>query len=199
MPEHGSYLELERCPHCSVDKPHLQSTRGYETADHTGNVCRHWVMYACGRCGGVVTAWSYKGDRLIQEMYPEPMSVEEAIPERARAYLEQAIASINAPAGAAMLAASSVDAMLKAKGLEEGSLFSRIKQAVEDNLLTEGMSQWAHEVRLEANDQRHADNGASLPTSEDARKLIEFVQALGTFLFVLPAKVQRGIAHAKSG
>jgi hypothetical protein len=69
---------------------------------------------------------------------------------------------------------------------------------MKENLITESMSHWAHEVRLEANDQRHADNQSPLPTTEDARKLIDFVQALGTFLYVLPARVERGIANAKA-
>lgn len=198
MPDHGKLLELERCPHCSVDRPHLSHATAIQTADHAGTNHRHWVMYTCNRCGGVVTAWSYKGQGYIQEMYPQPLAVEETIPDRAREYLEQAISSISAPAGAVMLAASSVDAMLKDKGLTDGSLYSRINQAVQDNLITEAMSHWAHEVRLEANDQRHADNGSSLPTAEDARKLIDFVQALGTFLYVLPARVERGIASAQS-
>ena len=144
-----------------------------------------------------MTTWAHRGRSIIEEIYPAPLTVESAIPDRARAYLEQAISSINAPAGAAMLAASAVDAMLKSRGLVDGNLYSRIKMAVESHLITEEMSHWAHEVRLEANDQRHADNDAELPTSQDAKKLIEFVQALGTILFVLPARVQRGIESAQ--
>lgn len=60
------------------------------------------------------------------------------------------------------------------------------------------MAQWAHEVRLEANDQRHADNESTLPTTDDASKRIDFVQALGTFRYVLHAKVERGIANAQN-
>lgn len=198
MPQQGNILELECCPHCSVDQPHLARVTAFETSDHASKMFRFWSMYKCNRCGGVVTAWSYKDDPYIQEMYPKPIAVEEAIPERAKEYLEQAISSISAPAGAVMLAASSVDAMLKNKGLTDGNLYGRINQAVQDSLITEGMAQWAHEVRLEANDQRHADNGSTLPTPDDARKLIDFVQALGTFLYVLPAKVERGIANAQS-
>lgn len=198
MANQGKLLELDRCPHCSVDRPHLHHKTAFETSDHTGTFNRVWVMYACTRCGGVVTAWSHKGGTYIEEMYPKPLEVEEAIPARAKEYLEQAINSISAPAGAVMLAASSVDAMLKDKGLTEGSLYTRINQAVENHLITEEMSRWAHEVRLEANDQRHSDNNSALPTSEDANKLIDFVQALGTFLFVLPARVERGISNAQS-
>jgi len=96
-----------------------------------------------------------------------------------------------------MLAASSVDAMLKAKGHKEGSLYSRINQAAKDHLITEDMAKWAHEVRLEANEPRHADEAMPLPSEEDARKCIDFVLALGQFLFVLPARVQRGLAEAE--
>lgn len=198
MVNQGKLLEIDRCPHCSVDRPHLQHKTTIETSDHTGTFRRVWVVYACTRCGGVVTAWSHKGNTLIKKMYPEPLKVEEAIPDRAKEYLEQAINSISSPAGAVMLAASSVDAMLKEKELTEGSLYFRINKAVEMHLITEEMSRWAHEVRLEANDQRHSDNNSALPTSEDASKLVDFVQALGTFLFVLPARVERGITNAQS-
>jgi len=198
MADQGKLLELERCPHCSVGRPHLHHKAVFETADHTGQFQRMWVMYACTRCGGVITAWSKIGGSYIEGMYPKSLEVEEAIPNRAREYLEQAISSISAPAGAVMLAASSVDAMLKEKGLNNGSLYSRINLAVENHLITEEMSRWAHEVRLDANDQRHSDNSSALPTSDDAKKVIDFVQALGTFLFVLPARVERGITNAQS-
>jgi len=92
-----------------------------------------------------------------------------------------------------MLAASSVDAMLKAKGYTDGSLYSRIDQAAKDNLITKDMAAWAHEIRLEANGQRHADAGAALPTGNDAVRVIEFAEALGQFLFVLPARINRGL------
>jgi hypothetical protein len=56
------------------------------------------------------------------------------VPDPARNYLLQAIKSLGAPDGAVMLAASSVDAMLKAKKLANGSLFMRINEA-RDSLL----------------------------------------------------------------
>ena len=198
MANQGKLLELKRCPHCSVDCPHLRYMDECMTKDHTEIFQRIWVMYACTRCGGVITACSEEGSPYIVEMHPKSLEVEEAIPDRAREYLEQAISSISAPAGAIMLAASSVDAMLKEKGLNSGKLYSRINLAVEEHLITKEMSEWAHEVRLDANNQRHSDNSSTLPTSDDAKKAIDFVQALGTFLFVLPARVKRGLANAKS-
>ena len=93
-----------------------------------------------------------------------------------------------------MLAASAVDAMLKEKGLKNGSLYNRIDEAQKSHLITSEMAAWAHEVRLDANDQRHADEDAPLPTSAEAEKTIEFTKALAQFLFVLPASVTRGRA-----
>lgn len=135
-------------------------------------------------------------DAEVIEYYPSSTQVDDAIPERARSYLAQALDSISAPSGAVMLAASSVDAMLKAKDLKKGSLYSRIDQAVEANLITPDMAQWAHDVRLDANDERHADETMPLPGAEDARRAVDFAMALGQFMFVLPARVKRGIAAA---
>jgi hypothetical protein len=94
-----------------------------------------------------------------------------------------------------MLTASSVDAMLKEKGYKTGSLYARIEHAVKDHLITQEMAEWAHEVRLDANDERHADASSSLPGEPDALRAIEFAQALAEFLFVLPARIARGRAH----
>ena len=90
-----------------------------------------------------------------------------------------------------MACASSVDAMLKNKGYKDGNLNSRIKQAEEAHLITEQMADWAHEVRLDANDERHADDEAPLPVLADAEKSLAFTRALAEYLFVLPSRVQR--------
>ena len=96
------------------------------------------------------------------------------------------------------MAASAVDAMLKAKGYTEGNLYPRINKAAVDHVITEEMAQWAHEVRLEANDPRHADVNNPLPSQADAVRSIDFVQALGQLLFVLPERVKRGRAKTSS-
>lgn len=142
-----------------------------------------------------VAAFLKNGDNQLQnisEIWPAPQAVHDSVPDRAKSYLEQAIASIAAPSGAVMLTASAVDSMLKAKGLREGSLYSRIEKASAEHLITQEMAAWAHEVRLDANDQRHDDEDGALPDEADARKSIEFATALAQFLFVLPARVARG-------
>lgn len=196
MPTLSQNLVLPRCPHCNVDSPNLFTVHRHETRDHSGANQRRWIFYSCGRCGGVVIASAANFDQEVREVYPQSPQVDQDLPEKAKAYLEQAFMSINAPAGAVMLAASAVDAMLKDKKYVEGSLYTRIEKAAADHLITEDMAKWAHDVRLDANDQRHADQAGSLPTQTDAKRAIDFAAALGTFLFVLPARVRRGLTEA---
>lgn len=197
MPILGGQLDLERCPHCSVDRPSLALVFEISTADYKGGNQRAWRVYKCTRCGGLVTAFASTFNSEAIKFYPETLGIEEAVPERAKEYLRQAVNSLHSPAGAVMLAASAVDAMLKAKGYKEGTLYSRIDRAAKDHIITQEMAQWAHEVRLDANEQRHSDEAVPLPIAEDARRSLDFAMALGQFMFVLPARVQRGLEETR--
>lgn len=189
-------LALTRCPHCNVDTPTLAFTTEFQTTDYTNSRKRFWRFYRCARCGGVVTAAAPGHALEVTELYPSGAEIDAAVPGRAREYLDQALNSLSSPAGAVMLAASAVDAMLKAKNLVDGSLYSRIDRAAADHLITRDMALWAHEVRLDANDQRHADDTSPLPTTDGAKRTVDFALALAQFMFVLPARIQRGIADA---
>jgi len=190
--QHGKMIEIDRCPHCRRSHPTMEQHFFQGSADHRGNNPREWGAYRCAGCGGFVTAATGPNSNAIADFYPAIDRIDEAIPERAREYLTQAVDSIHSPAGAVMLAASAIDSMLKAKNYRDGVLNSRIKEAARDHIITPEMAEWAHDVRLDANDQRHADDAVPLPTEDDARRVIEFAAALGEFLFVLPARVQRG-------
>ncbi|WP_162307534.1 DUF4145 domain-containing protein [Bradyrhizobium amphicarpaeae] len=119
------------------------------------------------------------------------------IPEPARTYLQQAYETLHAPDAAAVMAGSAVDAMLKVRGLTNGSLYSRIDEALSQNLLTKGMAEWAHEVRLGSNRPRHADRENPHVSPDEAKQSVEFAEALGNFLFVLTARIDRGLKEAK--
>lgn len=193
MPILGNQLALEKCPHCNVDKPSLIQKWNVVTRTYSGKNQRNWAVYVCSRCGGLVTAGSNQPNLEMSEIYPETNSVSDAIPSKAKRYLKQAFNSLHVPSGAVMLAASAVDAMLKEKGYTTGKLYSRINKAAKDHLITKGMAKWAHQVRLDANDQRHADEDSDLPIEQDAIRAVEFAKALAEFLFVLPSRVTRGL------
>ena len=194
----ATQLDLNRCPHCNVDRPTLQFASEIQTLDYSLAVRRHWRFYRCNRCGGVVTAAAREPDQEVIEIYPNGRDVNEVIPQRAREYLNQALNSLSSPEGAVMLAASAVDAMLKAKNFKKGSLYERIDIAASEHLITSDMAKWAHEVRLDANDQRHADEDTVMSDTNDAKRCVDFAIALAEFMFVLPAKVQTGIENASN-
>lgn len=198
MPNLDDHLKISRCPHCSIDNPNLSKITEFSTSADNATNPRKWKVYKCARCGGVVTAFAKAHTNEISQIYPNVQSVDENLPHKVKAFLQQAIDSTFAPSGSVMLCASSVDAMLKERGYLDGSLYSRINKAEKDILLTSEMATWAHEVRLDANDNRHSDAEAELPTVEDAKNAIEFTQTLAEFLFILPSKVKRGIEATKN-
>jgi hypothetical protein len=118
------------------------------------------------------------------------------IPETARRFLQEAMESPNAPNAAAVMAGGAVDAMLKHLGLTEGSVYSRINQAVSDHILTPTMGKWAHKVRLGANRPRHADTEDPFVSVPEAQQSVDFAEALGHYLFVLPSRIEQGIEAA---
>jgi len=196
MPHLQSQLVLERCPHCRVANPNISIVHKFQTRAFDQSNLRNWGIYNCNRCGGVTTAAGQSDGGWVSEMFPDQIEIDNSLPAKAKAFLHQAVDSLHAPSGAIMLAASSIDAMLKEKGYTAGKLYSRINKAAEDHLITSGMAEWAHEVRLDANDERHADEDAKLPDGKDAKKTVDFALALAEFLFILPSKVQRGIKEA---
>ncbi|MBI3440911.1 MAG: DUF4145 domain-containing protein [Proteobacteria bacterium] len=195
---HGNQLSLDRCPHCKVARPVLNNVTMagstiFSSKSHSNSQNVFTSAYVCTTCGRVTMAMGLQSSQHpITNIWPKPSIVDGAIPDKARQFLEQAINSIHAPSGAVMLCASAVDEMLKDKGHPTGTLNTRIDAAAKNHLITPEMAVWAHEVRLDANDQRHADKDAPLPNAAAAQKAIEFVQALAEFLYVLPARVAQG-------
>ena len=197
MPRLLTQFDLPKCPWCNVDRPGLHLVFAHTSNQFDGSNKRFWKVYYCVRCGGLVTAASQEEDGWAYEILPKPVQVDDAIPEPGNTYIEQALGSLHALSGAVMLAASAIDAMLKKKSYKEGSLKARIDKAAADHLITSNMALWAHNVRLDANEQRHADEEAPLPTAEDAQHSINFALALGEFLFVLPSRVKKGLKESE--
>jgi hypothetical protein len=194
----GQNLALSRCPFCGIARP-LLVTRSASliTTREDGDERRYWRAYVCTTCGGVVTAASESEGGPVTEYYPSRGDISASIPERPREFLRQARESLAQPVGAVMLCASAVDAMLKDKGFKDGTLYHRINRAASDHLITQDIAKWAHQVRLDANDQRHADEGAALPSQKDAARSLGFALALADVLYVIPARVTRGIEESK--
>ena len=210
----GHLVGVERCPQCGIAHPNLEYRHHFAGTRHLGaSLIDLWITYRCNSCGDAVSVktvadpsvgWSKEhfdgfvnsGRGLILVIQPAQTEVDSDLPQRSKTYLEQAIQSLHAPDGAAMLAGSAVDAMLKERGLTKGSVYDRIKEAVNQRILTNEMADWAHEVRLGANSPRHSDLSDPHVSADQAQQSIAFAKALGDFLFVFPARVARGKADA---
>jgi hypothetical protein len=188
-------LALPRCPHCNIADPFMPLASHFMAGSTNGGQ-KLWVTYRCSSCSGAVLAHAEGWDYVISLLFPSPPApVSEVIPDRARHHLTEAIKTKDSPSASCISSASAVDAMLKSKGLITGSLFTRIDQATTQHLITPEMAVWAHEVRLDANDERHADLESPLPVVNDAQKSIDFALAIAEYLFVLPNKVERRVSY----
>jgi hypothetical protein len=190
-------LKIEQCPHCGVAKPYV-GVLGMNQIQYVykPRPNRLWAFYACSSCEKPIMAGAEAWGSLSVEITPSPRTFADEIPHEPREFLRQAASCLHAPSGAILLCASAVDSMLKRKGLAEGNLNRRIKEAASQHILTQDMAEWAHHVRLEANDQRHADDTAGFPTREQAEQSLKFVETLAEILFVLPERVRHGIKEA---
>lgn len=191
---------VARCPHCAIANPSLEAVwvSSGTTPRSDGLEGEYWGAYRCTTCGGISTVkGSLNGTEfVISRIFPSTKVAHEDLPEPARSFLQQAFETLHAPDAAAVMAGSAVDGFLKAKGYEKGSLYERIDLALGDNVLTKGMADWAHSVRLGSNRPRHSDKEKPHVSPEEAGQAVEFAEALGQFLFVLTARIDRGIAAA---
>jgi len=187
---------LKSCPHCGIANPLLQLV--WQSPDHhrerpDGEPHQAWVAFECSTCFGVITGKSEPGYvgimAPLETIYPGAWVPEDVIPTRTQNYLSQAHKTLNAPDASVIMSASSIDSILKDKGLREGSLYKRINEAVKEGLITTSMSDWAHLVRLDANSPRHADEGDEHMTRQDAERAFNFAKALAEIIYVLPSKI----------
>lgn len=195
--------EVRNCPYCGVPSPILIKkwvSEGHLPRGDQGPTSR-WALHACTSCGSPVLAKgspnSAANNAEVVEVIPKPREAHEDLPRMARTFLQQAYETLHAPDAAAVMAGSAVDAMLKALGLVEGSLYRRIDEALERKILTQGMADWAHSVRLGSNRPRHADAENPHVTPDEAKNSVDFAEALASFLFVLTARIRRGIEAAE--
>jgi hypothetical protein len=195
---------LSRCPYCAIATPlftrqWMAGANGTERGD--GSPASKWAAYSCSNCGGVIAIKGKPGDGIgfshsvpeVAGVYPSSPSVSDKLPAIAGVFLRQAFETLHAPDAAAVMAGSAVDAMLKHLGFEKGTLYVRIDEALEAGVLTKGMADWAHSVRLGSNRPRHADKDSPHVSAQDAKRSVDFAEALGNFMFVLTAQIQDAV------
>ncbi|HOB13947.1 MAG TPA: DUF4145 domain-containing protein, partial [Novosphingobium sp.] len=186
---------VSNCPHCGIASPLLQRVWGADkpVPRSDGEQSSIWAVFRCTTCGHLVTAKGAAGkieaNAPIVQIYPDVWEASELVPDAVRNYLSQAHRTLSAPDASVVMSASSIDAMLKDNNLSEGSLYTRIDQAVTNGILTQKMADWAHRVRLDANNPRHADASTPHMTADDAKRAFDFANALTEYLYLLPSRM----------
>ena len=191
----GDFLDLDRCPQCKTANPTLEHR--WEAMNAHGLLTG---IFQCSKCSNYIFIqyWGF-GESSSVKIYPNmTIHIDGNIPQSAARFLKQAIETPGSPDASIMTSASALDMMLQEHDLKAGTLHVRIDQAAEQHLITEDMANWGHHVRLEANDSRHPETEKTAPTQEDAEQNLEFVLALAEILFVLPARVTRGLAQTQT-
>lgn len=202
-------LSLPRCPHCNTANPTIHRLGHHPMVPQKSSLIPfpgpgwviQWHVYGCASCAGLVAAATVIDQRNSNSFIegevlwtvPELTALSPDIPQRAAKYLAQARETLSSPSASVVMSASAVDAMLKERGHKDGKLYARIGAAQAAGLLTEHMAEWAHNIRLDANDERHADDDADT-TAVDAKRCLDFAETIAELLFVLPARVTRGRA-----
>lgn len=190
-------LSVSACPHCGTANPTLVRRWHSEhpTSRADGGVPEVWSCYACTTCGSIVSARGiHRQGRtpILSDIYPDVWVPDESLPERVALYLRQCKNTLANPDASVVMAASAIDAMLKDNELRDGPLFTRIDEAASKGIITQSMAKWAHRVRLDANNPRHADEKNPHLTNEDALRAFQFADALATVLYVLPSRMPAG-------
>jgi hypothetical protein len=192
----GDQLQkVPNCPHCGISFPLLDKVWASEQPVPRSDkgLPSRWAAFRCTTCGHIVTAkgkeGAPEGNPQIVQIYPDIWEVGELVPESVSNYLTQAHRTLASPDASVVMSASSIDAMLKDNGLTEGSLYKRIDQAANNGILTQKMADWAHRVRLDANNPRHADGQTPHMTEEDAKRAFDFANALTEYLYKLPSRM----------
>ena len=200
-----TFLNLERCPHCQTAMPTLKAifqNNYMETYNHQLKNRQLWGVYQCSFCGGLISicseAFQSNPEFTIAKIFPpQPSFSFDRFPEEAVRYLKQAAKILEQQDSAIMTIASAVDAMLQAKECKGHNLNKKIDNAVEKGIFTEDMKKWADNIRLQRNDSSHPKENILPPAQNEAKQCFEFAMTLGEILFVLPAKVARGLKETE--
>lgn len=209
-------LPLDKCPWCKIARPTLTAVKVEDPIELrpmpgvTNSL--FWATYRCSSCLNMILAHfisrrarnapagplmsNFINQGSLCYFPADDTKLDDAIPPTIASLVAEAIDIVNAPRACVVSCGTAVDAMLMEKDVTKGSLFERINAAAANHIITADMANWAHHIRLERNDGTHRPLDPA-PTGEEAQLCIDFTLALADILFVLPARVTRGLQSAE--
>ena len=144
-------------------------------------------------------------DGLIHEYWPRSLGGKEFpdVPEQIGAAANEAhlALSAGAPRAAIAMARAVVEATAKAHGIVKGRLMEKIDKLAEAGEISQHMRTAAHEIRFAGNEVAHGDLAEEPITADDAKDVLDLMDAILLRVYQEPAQVEhvRERRKARSG
>jgi hypothetical protein len=203
---HGSKLALHSitCAFCGENGNFERVFHG-EKKKSNSDKRLNFDVYACGNCAGLVhVLWSaseWGGGLHDFRVLPWPIGKREAPqhwPNNIKRYWVQAhdtAASENWDA-ATVMARSALQQAVRDHGAKGSNLRAEIDDLAGRGVLPSHMKDWAHELRLLANESAHPDNSTT-PNQTDVSDILSFLDFLLVYLYTLPHDIAEYRARRK--
>lgn len=183
--ESGNFAEVF---HAEKKKPNSSKKINFDT-------------FECGSCKGYVqVTWSaqeFGGSKRLHDyrVLPWPLGKPKAPenwPKNVGRFWEQAHDSArNENIDAAfVMARSALQAALRHMNAKGEKLYKEIEVLSTSGILPKIIADWAHEIRLIANESAHPEDGTP-PKKNDVKEVLDFLDFMFVYLFDLPNDIQK--------
>jgi hypothetical protein len=191
------------CPHCnSYSTFTTRWTSGSWAKDYMGTGYDAAIQChnpECTRTLGAVVSTSEKDN--VFDYWPKQVGGKDFpdVPGHIGSTADEAhqCMSIGAHRGAVALARAVVEATAKDHKIEKGMLDKKIAQMASDGIISSAMKDAADEIRFAGNEVAHGDLAEQPITSDDARDVLELMDAILTRVYQEPKQVERVRARRK--
>ena len=202
---------LEPCPHCGVITTYtiVRDTRpAYAEAQREGKLYHTLVSCDNDNCGNI-TLFIFKGVKKpyktlrggtgysigleLVDQYPKRIpKFHESIPRQVADDYIEAIKcfDISSWKASVVMCRRALQGSVIDKGAKKDKLWEQIDELYDQQIITKGIKDWAHEIRLTGNIGAHPDkDGLEDVTQEDAKELIDFMEEYLNYVYIMPSKV----------
>lgn len=189
----------------------------FETVQHLerkkaggGSKKLNYDTLKCGHCGNYMFAfWSASGDSFgahsmhsykVLPWYQSTTSYPKHWPDDVGHYWVEARRSIEGKnwTAAALMARSAVQLVARKHDAKGNNIKEEIDDLAAKGLLLPVMKDWAHEVRVLANEGTHPKPGSKGTNEKDAKDVVEFLSFLMTVMYNLPDQIKEYRQRKKS-
>jgi len=184
----GKWEGATECPHCRTFALFTSAVNGMWAHNPT-DPATHFSLYDCNHCRGIILVVC--GDESeLWDIYPASRTVPDHLPPALEQEFREAVSNLNRGAwkSALAMARATLQLAVRERSAEGNNLAEEIEDLAAKHILTTDMAEWAREVRLGGNLALHPKAGQSV-SPEEATEIIDFADALLTYLYTIPAQV----------